>query len=582
MSVINLLSEKDKELIDQYIHEYAPGASAWGGETNWYRWVGIDKVLEPWAIAKNNFLNKIFKDSLILRRPYVYTANVEGLTKDIGDHFKDPEYQTMNNWWQKMKQSSECDIEVFQPDGITPFNSWLSKWYFVNHCFEANTLAANAYNEENLTIVFKKSGKKMKLFKGMKPMKIIRRFIEEANGPEDIFDAFRNWHSRLLNQKHMDGELCLSIHPLDYMTMSDNDSNWQSCMRWAHGHGDYRAGTLECLNSPYIIVAYLHNPSKPWHDENDYGWTWNNKQWRELFIVQEGVINEIKGYPYQDENLTNTCLMWIKELAEKELNWTYEPEEKNVKKEIPYGNDEIYLSFDPTQYMYNDMGTLNIHRGRINPTVLLDPHKYHCIDRKYPQAERWSYIIDVPYGGTATCMCCGNVIDLENATTSVLCEECDAVRRCACCGEVIYDDSESYWIEEKDDYVCYDCWCDNSMTDALTGESHLNENMTEIRLLLGYDDAENPVWYDNTFWCYEPEYNYYWDKLFTSNVKSMEVNRWEYNYVTLDMIRENECTFFCDIFDVYPRVEHIGDVITSYLDVLYYDTNMNPLFEEED
>ena len=113
MSVINLLSEKDKELIDQYIHEYAPGVSAWGGETNWYRWVGIDKVLEPWAIAKNNFLNKIFKDSLILRRPYVYTANVEGLTKDIGDHFKDPEYQAMNNWWQKMKQSSECDIEVF-------------------------------------------------------------------------------------------------------------------------------------------------------------------------------------------------------------------------------------------------------------------------------------------------------------------------------------------------------------------------------------------------------------------------------------------------------------------------------------
>ena len=75
------------------------------------------------------------------------------------------------------------------------------------------------------------------------------------------------------------------------MTMSDNANNWSSCMRWTDrsggvDHGDYCAGTLECMNSPYIIIAYLHNPKHSFelslYDCND--WQWNSKQWRELFI----------------------------------------------------------------------------------------------------------------------------------------------------------------------------------------------------------------------------------------------------------------------------------------------------------
>ena len=38
--------------------------------------------------------------------------------------------------------------------------------------------------------------------------------------------------------------------------MSDNNSGWESCMSWRN-NGCYRRGTVEMMNSPYVIVAYL-------------------------------------------------------------------------------------------------------------------------------------------------------------------------------------------------------------------------------------------------------------------------------------------------------------------------------------
>ena len=139
----------------------------------------------------------------------------------------------------------------------------------------------------------------------------------------------------------MDGELCLSIHPMDYMTMSDNDNNWQSCMNWMN-NGDYRLGTVECMNSPYVLVAYLHNPN---HSMSIGPYEWNSKHWRELFIIHPEMISEVKGYCFQDENLTNTILMWIKELAHNNLDWDYDNDEINVTDTNPIPFKDGDLSF---------------------------------------------------------------------------------------------------------------------------------------------------------------------------------------------------------------------------------------------
>ena len=204
------------------------------------------------------------------------------------------------------------------------------------------------------------------------------------------------WHSRILNQKYMDGELCLSIHPLDYMTMSDNDNNWDSCMKW-NGVGDYRCGTVECMNAPNVLIAYLHNPDHPMNPFTFKDWKWNSKKWRELFIVNEEVISEVKGYCFQDESLTNTILMWIKELAEKNLGWTYDNDEINIQETIPWENDaDMCFRFYPGKYMYNDIGTLEKHRARINRQKL---GKYNLTEWKTPRDNKTHFMAEFSFEG---------------------------------------------------------------------------------------------------------------------------------------------------------------------------------------
>ena len=82
------------------------------------------------------------------------------------------------------------------------------------------------YNDPN---VDKKS---FKISRGEKPLKILRKLTEYYDMSMDDYEEFRLEHSRILNNKKLKGTLCLSIHPLDFFTMSDNENHWESCMSW--------------------------------------------------------------------------------------------------------------------------------------------------------------------------------------------------------------------------------------------------------------------------------------------------------------------------------------------------------------
>ena len=415
----------------------------------------------------------------------------------------------------------------------------------------------------------------MKVFRGMKPMKILHRFVQEFNGPEDLFDAFRIWHSRQLNQKTIDGELCLSIHPLDYMTMSDNANDWTSCMRWEDNStdspGDYRAGTVSDMNSPYLIVGYLHNPKHKY--ENDYpNFSWNSKQWRELFLVQEGIINEIKGYPFQDQYLTNACLMWIKELAEKNLGWTYENEEVNINDEIKTDKGSIMFTFQPGLHMYNDMGTLGIHRGRINSEKLFNKlfTKYNG-ETLHKDNQVWKTFFDIEYGGIANCMNCGRELDENNSSSeNVFCNVCERVCTCPNCGASIRSYDDFYYVEEFDEPICLDCWEDScAWDDFCSDEPHLISSMTEVNVLLGYDAHNKPIWMEERAYCYDPNNNLNFNDIFNGSIKYMKEKRNAYYYedhyyVTLDMIREGKEQDFINIFCL-PRGTDLSTLINDYI-----------------
>ena len=573
MTPYNALTEKDKELIDKYIHWFGPN---YPDSADWCHWVGLEKVLDPWNKAKNQDLFNLFGQELILRRPYTYKYNINGLSLEINAAMQDKEFTDFSYWWNwsiKHNADVKFSIDDGQQESIQGY--FYSKFYHIEQAFDTLSLAANAYNGPDYKVIFE-DGSIFKISSGMKPMKILHKFIEKYGKPEDkeMFERFRIWHSKLLNQKSVDGELCLSLHPLDYMTMSDNDNNWSSCMRWTDRHGnsgdpgDYRAGTIDCLNSPYIIVAYLHNKNHPFKLDNN--WEWNSKRWRELFIINEGSITEIKGYPYQDENLTNTCLMWIKELAYNNLGWTYEDEEYNAKDSIEENGITYYLDYIKAPYMYKDIGSLNKHACRLNKKVLFEKFKHNGRVENYKVEAPKIVFIDIPYGGYPTCMCCGNELDEYDRDKAVLCDVCDSVQRCSCCGDPIYNNDEIYWVDDCDAPMCYDCWCDQTIMDDLTEENHLNENMTEIWLLKGYDSEKKPVWYHGrTIMVYEPNDNWEYQRIF-NNVPEYTDYR---NYVTAEMVCDGKFQKFCNIFDI------TADEL--YEDITYFP-NMESVYEEEE
>ena len=552
----------------------------------------INKILDAWNNAKNEYLFKMFGgENLILSRPYSYSMQAEAISLEIEKNMNSPKnpYRLFKNWFDgEVVHNAYCDITITNMQGKDwselQHYYYYSKWHPFHNCLTAYALAANAYLGDDCIVNFPKSGKSMKVFKGMKPMKILHRLIQEFNGDEELFEAFRTWHSMQLNQKHMDGELCLSIHPLDYMTMSDNDNDWKSCMRWTDDgrcdtHGDYRSGTVQCMNSPAIIVAYLHNPEHKFYPI-DSTCGWNSKQWRELFIVHEGIINEIKGYPFQDESLTNTCLMWIKELAAKNLGWTYENEEIDVGKTIIDTSDKkVYLTFDSGDYMYKDIGSIGKHRGRINKEKLFNIDKYITQESKTIN-NVLNVFITIPYGGYATCMSCGCELNGEQSER-VMCDNCDTVMICSCCGEPIYEDCSTYWIDDRDEPVCETCFYDECARDSFSDdEYHLMQNMEEIWLLLGYDKNNKPIFYDNIAYAYEPDNEY-------SNFRSVFPNGYkEYahirKYVTPSDVDKSYMTSMYDAFDIYPRDldKFYSNIVLD--DDIYYDYNHNLLIEEDE
>ena len=595
MSAFDLLTEQEKEYIKDYIIDFGP-TDYESFET--CRMNDLDTILREWYTHKDQLLTMFGGNDLILRRPYSYLKQAEALSIEIEKQMnaRGP-YMAFREWYDgKVVHNAACDIEVLDIHGESLANRrnyFYSRWYQFNDCMTSMSLAANAYMGEDCIIKFLPSGRTMKLFKGMKPMKILHRLVQEFNGDENIFEAFRIWHSMLFNQKCMDGELCLSIHPLDYMTMSDNSNGWKSCMRWTDdgqvgSHGDYRSGTVQCMNSPYIIVAYLHNPEHKFYPFNDNTMAWNSKQWRELFIVQDGIINEIKGYPFQDENLTNTCLMWIKELAQKNLGWTYDNEEVDVGQPLESSDDKtVYISFDAGDFMYKDIGSIMKHRGRINKEKLFS-NKYLCQESINPTNDHLTQFITVEYGGHGTCMSCGCWLPYERSER-VMCDSCDTVQICACCGEPIYSEDEAYWIEDRDEPVCECCFENECVRDAFAYESeyHLTNNMTEIWLLLGYDKDNKPIFYDETAWTYEPEYEYSnFRSVCPDGYDTMDYDtgwfRTSRNYTTVDNVADGHSSDFCEAFNIWDRnLNRFYEKAVEDYNVVY-GCNHDPLFPEEE
>ena len=463
--MIELLSNKVKAAIDDIRYDCVDYTKGPMCDTNY--------LLRLWEEAKREKLFKLLGNELI----YETVINYERSRKEIETEMSEMAWNHpfINNY----RNFVYGNVMRYELLGLTSMeslveNKWLGKTFYIQL----------------------PNGKKHKVQSGCKIIKTLQelsRYFEISD-----FDDFALQHSRILNQKKIEGTLCLSIHPLDYITMSDNDCDWDSCMSWRNT-GEYRLGTVEMMNSPSVIVAYIKSRVKDYKITGNF--FWSNKKWRELYIVDEDFICSVFGYPYENEDITNIVLNLLAELSEKNLgikyhhtHYTYEPSKTCTVK-----HTNIKLYFD-TGYMFSDF-----------------KHTHFCLFNKNIEVDE-SMGITHNYSGPSQCMICGNVTEDFNDASCLACDNCYSVKKCCRCEDRLEEDSGNIIYDENGDPWCIDCFYEQHCLCHICDEYAHEDDIVVIALVNDEDEVIKMM--DMCRYCAEAK--------FKDKIKKIDLDSWPY------------------------------------------------------
>ena len=536
--VYDLLTDLDKQKIDNYRREFA---YSYGSSP-----VSIEEILGYWNAAKELYLEKLFGDQLIITRPVIFKEDIYDIEKHISEIFFED---------KRIKEFKKaiCNIYLDRTKDIE--GPW---WHpvrvqhrFVCNLFDHYVLAKNKieeygfeFDENSNVFELPIQDTSFKIQKGMKPIRVITKIANaygigitpDENGVSDL-EYFRRRHSLGLNQKLLKGELCLSIHPLDYMTMSDNAEGWDSCMSWMND-GEYKQGTVEMMNSPCVVVAYLSAGADKYHWGMGEESCWNSKKWRSLFVVDKNFIINVKSYPYENANLVKETL---KELA-KLSGWEgTEPQrylylERLQEHRYPHipveiNGRKVALDFC-SGAMYNDF-------GRTEHYIVLNPNSNEdLIDYSYY------------YSGESECMWCGCIeapyIGPDQGEGSLVCGNCNPTFWCECCEERFDGDENDYYRTDDDEIVCGYCWENSVSEELMTRNDYLNDSMERLYLSIEADCC-NINGAEYRYMRGENVGSYQWYELFTIDKPRTGEGKWNepINYVLVSDCTEKGLEQFC-------------------------------------
>lgn len=424
-NLLNKITSSEYEMIDTYRREYGDIDGVCTTPM-----VSSETFLEYWKDNKQD-LCRLLGDNLIISKQFSYSKSMGAMTQELDQYFRTyqkcgREMRTGKDFWDAFYS--------WRIDYFPAYATWSSDTKSVdytalgkNRVIRDNlyalttleTLVRNTYDGPSFAIDLPNS-KELKINHGCKVMRVLAKIADAFHLPG--FEDFRICQSYVTNTKSLTGDLTLSIHPLDYMTMSDNECGWESCMSWKNG-GCYRQGTIEMMNSPCVVVAYLSaNEDMPIGYDDE----WNSKKWRQLFIVNKQVILGIKAYPYQNSDITKQVMDWLKELAKTNMGWEYE-QETPIKWSFGQSITEDNCTLTPqfvTDFMYNDIGALN----------------YHYLYYNFENLKKDDYI---HYSGESECVWCGGLENLRE--DNLLCDECNNTIYCTDCGIVLSEDEACYF-----------------------------------------------------------------------------------------------------------------------------------------
>ena len=391
----------------------------------------VSGIIDKWYAAKKEFI-EMFDSNLIYEVGHVNVRLTEDEKFDKFDSFLD-----------KVKDHFVTYTNHY--DELIDFIETIKPYFFEN-------VVMNSYSNGDI-----------KVPAGIKITKAFKFFVED----KEKLDLIQTMASRLLQEEKIEGTLCFSVHPLDYLSSSENNCNWRSCHAL---NGEYRAGNLSYMLDSSTIICYLKEEvedSKIPRFPVDV--PWNSKKWRMLLFVsdQRNALFAGRHYPFFSKNLMKLVRSFFLEdvllknaFYENINDWSYWHNDYLKEVHFKEGIVDNFSLSDKYYYIRNaifkasDLITDVAYREPLHFNDLLHSsyyEPYYC----------WTWLhkrknIHFTIGARVPCLNCGE--EFIPSHDSMLCEDCEhGTQLCDYCG-CILEDGEGIYLEDRDITVCRDCY----------------------------------------------------------------------------------------------------------------------------
>lgn len=390
----------------------------------------VDKLFDNWARNKQRLIDIVLNGNLIYELPEEVTFSLDESTR--------------------MERVDFLCANICNRYGNRDLADFINQFA---HCFFSR-LTDEDYDFEGVTIK-----------KGVKIIKAFKYFVKD----QKILEEIQNMASRIIQEDKITGKLCLSVHPLDFLSTSENTHNWRSCHSL---DGDYRVGNLGYMQDRCTVICYLKSKDNAILPNFPATVPWNDKKWRMLLFIDKHNVMLFAGrqYPFSIKGIFN----YVEKLLPFHVtDWEsyYLTAWNGVHLDRRYllsGNDLVAID----DLIVDSPGSLHFN-DLINSSCYV-PYYTYVGDYK-PGATRWRRPV-FELGHSVTCLYCGKETLTE--ADQMVCEYCipriNAIpyNVCACCDRPMHPDEDTYTV--ADETLCYNCYKNSTCNCDICGRRAFN------------------------------------------------------------------------------------------------------------
>lgn len=422
----------------------------------------VDEIFNKWKESKSYFIKQCFNGELIYEHP-------EKVSFALDEHTKEQRY-------------IEFIEEVVTLGNYDWDNDFISFLTFVGYKDFYNNCMSRDYQSGEKTIL-----------KNSKIIKAFKHFITE----EKLLHEIQNKASMIIQEDKIEGHLCFSVHPLDFLSSSENLHNWRSCHSL---DGDYRAGNLSYMCDKSTMIIYLRSEDQIVLPHFPDSIPWNNKKWRCLlhFNTEYNAIFAGRQYPFSSPEaldivhriLTSKLLPKVQGWF-RNLEWSYWHNDQITNFSYENNKDNEYSNIDDCALYI----VINRHIHNLY-SIIKDNHAEELPSLHYNDLTRSSVYMKPYYmflktrpnselkfeiGSDVKCIYCGE--HYISSFDTMMCVECEVEYGnsanteeypvCDCCGHRIYYRNGTH-IE--DSFVCPNCLETETFVCEKCGERYFNSN----------------------------------------------------------------------------------------------------------